>query len=307
MSITSCPMCQSPIQLELPEAAKTCSHCGADLGRWMPKPAAPPSLPLSPPPPDSSFPQQAAICSLVAPLISFVIGIFVQPQVRGNHIAMIVLGLSSTLLIIAGLILGIVALVVTKRHGREGIFRKALTGTCINGLLVLMMVIGIAGLLTARERARARPSQTGVQQSNESSPELQDKEEREAIIQARATVQTFIDALTAPSHRGLSFEVRKDFQTVGGPEHFWLREVSFDGKLFHGTVSDTPAVATQVKLGDRIAVSPNEISDWWFIDADRKKMIGGYTLRADKKRWTPERRKAWEKSVGIDSSETERK
>jgi uncharacterized membrane protein len=92
-------------------------------------------------------------------LVSFGIGIFLQPQVRGNRIAMIVLGLTSMLLIISGLILGIVALVATKRHGRAGIFGKALVGTIINGLLVLAMLVTIPGLMKAMERAKARQQQ----------------------------------------------------------------------------------------------------------------------------------------------------
>src|SRR6266581_619697 len=76
-----------------------------------PLPTPPPIIPA--PPPASSFPRQAAAFSLVAPLVSFATGIFLQPQVRGIRIAMIVLGLTSMLLIIAGLVLGIVALRAT--------------------------------------------------------------------------------------------------------------------------------------------------------------------------------------------------
>lgn len=72
---------------------------------------------------------------------------------------MIVLGLTSMLLIISGLVLGIVALIATKRQGRAGIFGKALAGTLINGLLVLAMLSGIPGLIKAMERAKARQQQ----------------------------------------------------------------------------------------------------------------------------------------------------
>ena len=97
--------------------------------------------------------------SLVAPLVAFGISVFGQPQVHGNRIAMIVLGLTSMLLIISGLILGIAALASTKKHGRAGIFGRALAGTCINGLLVLMMLISIPGMMKAMERAKARQQQ----------------------------------------------------------------------------------------------------------------------------------------------------
>jgi uncharacterized membrane protein len=112
--------------------------------------------PLPPPQPVSSFPKQAATFSLFAPLAAFVIGVIVSPQMHGNRMAMLILGLVSTFLIIGGLILGIIALVATKRHGRAGIFRKALAGTIINGILVAFMVISIIGIM---ERTKAMQRQ----------------------------------------------------------------------------------------------------------------------------------------------------
>ncbi|EEF60872.1 hypothetical protein Cflav_PD4041 [Pedosphaera parvula Ellin514] len=114
---------------------------------------------VTPSQPRSSFPKQAAAFSLFAPLVSFSIGIFVQPQVRGIRLAMMVFGLLQMLMIISGLVLGIIALIATKRHGREGIFGKAITGTCINGLLVLVMLLCIPGLMKAVERAKALQKQ----------------------------------------------------------------------------------------------------------------------------------------------------
>jgi len=87
-------------------------------------------------PPKKSFPKQAATASLFAPLLSFVIGIFLQTQMEGNRIGRIILGSISTLLLIAGFIFGITALVATKRHGRAGILGKALAGALLNGFFV---------------------------------------------------------------------------------------------------------------------------------------------------------------------------
>lgn len=122
-----------------------------------PIPTPPPIVPT--PVSASSFPRQAATFSLFAPLISIAIAIFVQPQVRGIRVAMIVFGLLQMLVITSGLVLGIVALVATKRHGRAGIFGKALAGTCINGLIVLLMLLTIPGLMKAIDRAKAKQRQ----------------------------------------------------------------------------------------------------------------------------------------------------
>lgn len=67
---------------------------------------------------------------------------------------MLVLGLTGTLLILLGFIFGIMALAATRRHGRRGVFGKAIAGTCINGLLILFMLLSIHGLIRAAQQAR---------------------------------------------------------------------------------------------------------------------------------------------------------
>jgi hypothetical protein len=93
------------------------------------------------PPPKIPFPVQAAKASLFAPLLSFIIGMLAQPQMRGNRIGMFIIGSISTLLIIAGFILGIMALVSCRRHGYVDTFGRAVTGTLINGLFVFGMLV----------------------------------------------------------------------------------------------------------------------------------------------------------------------
>lgn len=97
--------------------------------------------------------------SLFAPLASFGVNLFAEPQVRGHRSAAAVLSLTFIVLIISGLVLGIVALVSTKKHGRAGIFGWAIAGTCINGLLVFVMLISIPSQIKAAERAKDRQRQ----------------------------------------------------------------------------------------------------------------------------------------------------
>lgn len=125
-------------------------------------PPIPPQIPVSSP--ANTFARQAATFSVIAPFIAMGISVALQPQVRGNRWAMIILGLTSVLLIVLGLVFGIVALVATKRHGRHGILGKAIAGTCICGLLTLLMLISIPGLIRAAERAKAIQRQRMEQQ-----------------------------------------------------------------------------------------------------------------------------------------------
>jgi len=91
--------------------------------------------------PAGRFARQAATFSVFAPLVAFFFGIFMHLQVHGGIGLITIVRLLPMLLIISGLVFGIIALVATKRHGRKGIFGKALTGICINGLLVLLMFV----------------------------------------------------------------------------------------------------------------------------------------------------------------------
>jgi hypothetical protein len=92
--------------------------------------------------------------SLLAPFVGIGISVFGQQSVQGNRVGMIVLGGTCTLLILAGFVLGIVALMGTRQHGRKGIFGRAIAGICINGVLILFMLIAIPGFIKAAERAK---------------------------------------------------------------------------------------------------------------------------------------------------------
>ena len=123
----------------------------------MNAPNEPPILhppPLPPHRPKISFARQAATFSAVAPLVAVGISVILQPQVRGNRAAMIILGVTSVSLIVLGCIFGIVALI--RRRGEKGILGMAIAGTIICAILTLAMLASIPGLLKAMERAKQR-------------------------------------------------------------------------------------------------------------------------------------------------------
>lgn len=130
----------------------------------------PPIIPQTPAPlisapsPAGSFARQAASFSLLAPVVSIGLNVLGHQAVQGNRMGMIVLGGTCTLLILAGFVLGIVALVGTRKHGRKGIFGRAIAGTCINGIIVFFMLIAIPGFIKAAERARDTHRQRMEQQ-----------------------------------------------------------------------------------------------------------------------------------------------
>jgi hypothetical protein len=61
-------------------------------------------------------------------------------------------------------VFGIVALVGTKRHGRKGIFGRAVAGICINGIVILLMLVSIPVFKKMAENAKAVRQQRMEQQ-----------------------------------------------------------------------------------------------------------------------------------------------
>jgi hypothetical protein len=158
-------MCETDIPVEQSETIKSCAQCGADLSRWTAKRIQPPPIPVQAESSDGwYFARQAAAFSLAAPFVAMAITWFSRDAVRDNRIGVMILGSIIDLIIVSGFILGVIALVRTKKHGREGIFGKAIAGVCINGLFIAGILISFHVLTKlAVERANDRQRQRQIQ------------------------------------------------------------------------------------------------------------------------------------------------
>lgn len=86
-----------------------------------------------------------------------------------------------------------------------------------------------------------------------------------AIEKARSTVKSFTAALKSPKAGQSGFSIKMAFTDGDHIEHIWLTPVSFDGTRFTGTVSNEPEGVRSVKMGQKVSVAPDEISDWMYI------------------------------------------
>jgi hypothetical protein len=73
--------------------------------------------------------------------------------------------LATILLILAGLVFGILALVSNRKFQLEGVTPRAVGGVCISGFLILMMASGLPGLLRALEEAPERDHRQPAEQT----------------------------------------------------------------------------------------------------------------------------------------------
>lgn len=104
-----------------------------------------------------------------------------------------------------------------------------------------------------------------------------DVEMSRAVQQARRSVGVFIKALRNPAPGQHDFAVKKMFVQGDRTEHIWLSHVTYTGNRFQGFVDNKPEVIQGLKLGMKVSVNPDEITDWAYLD--HNKLVGGYTIR----------------------------
>ncbi len=116
-----------------------------------------------------------------------------------------------------------------------------------------------------------------------------DAQMKRAVRMARKHLRVFITALEHPAPGQSDFEVKKPFVQGDHVEHIWLSHVRYSGRRFHGSVDNQPQEIQGLKMGMRVSVNPNEISDWLFLD--NGKLVGGYTIRVLYNDLPPDRKK----------------
>lgn len=116
-----------------------------------------------------------------------------------------------------------------------------------------------------------------------------------AVQTAHKTVNTFITVLRSPKENQSRFAVKKPFIEGDKVEHIWLKDVSFDGRLFHGKVDNVPVDIKGARLGQEVTVALKEISDWMYVEDGR--LVGGYTICAMCENMSPAEKKQFEKDA----------
>lgn len=109
---------------------------------------------------------------------------------------------------------------------------------------------------------------------------LSDDEINGAISKAKASFSEFDKAIKANGNNYKKFMLKKGFTNEFGVEHIWLIDVRYnsDKDKFIGMVVNHPIHTKEIKLGDFVEVTKNEISDWLFCDNDDF-TFDGYTLQ----------------------------
>jgi uncharacterized protein YegJ (DUF2314 family) len=102
-----------------------------------------------------------------------------------------------------------------------------------------------------------------------------DKEMNAAIAKAKASVDMFLTNIN--SKDVTSYSIKVPVTDHGQTEHFWLADVTYANGVFTGKIDNDSELVKNVKLGQKIEVKKEDISDWLYMKGD--KMYGNYTVR----------------------------
>jgi uncharacterized protein YegJ (DUF2314 family) len=120
-----------------------------------------------------------------------------------------------------------------------------------------------------------------------------DKEMNEVISKAKNTLDQFDKALLSNKFDTSTFALKVKFPTETGAEHIWATNIKIENTSYYGIVDNLPNTTTQVKLGERIKLNKNDITDWMY--SDNGTLSGGYTIKLIRNRMTEDERKKFDK------------
>ena len=138
----------------------------------------------------------------------------------------------------------------------------------------------------------ASPAPTPASSFTDPDPEFQ-----EAVRQAQGTLHILRQALLAPkpSYTFLSLKVR--FTSEHGTEDMWTEAVFFMGDTYTVRMVEGVTLETGAHPDRLVEVKSDEVLDWMIKEKDGT-VIGGYTLRLEYERMSPEQQKRFREVTG---------
>jgi len=151
----------------------------------------------------------------------------------------------------------------------------------------LLIIAGLA-LLTVSCDSKKERVQRGDGEPDVIMVQNEDNEMNGAIANAQKTFTTdFHQALLSKNPNFSNFTVKQRFDTSdGGGEHIWIGNITFDHGKYHGIVHNDPVEPLDIKLGDKVVVNVENLSDWMYYDKNIVK--GAYTVKVLRKNMSEE-------------------
>lgn len=167
-------------------------------------------------------------------------------------------------------------------------------------LSIFLMLIALTGCnnqATTEDEVGSLAQSETTRIERESEPPIydlgdDDAEMNEAIETAKSTIDRFNSALKSGNPNFVDFALKTGFSSSKGTEHIWVVNITNEGNNFYGIVNNLPESTKEVKMGDRIQIHKDSISDWMYTN--NQMLVGGYTIRVLRKRMTNSERRLFD-------------
>ena len=148
-------------------------------------------------------------------------------------------------------------------------FARSVAGRveCKAALLGVLVGLGLATLSAGCSRSKDKVVNVSAD----------DPEMNAAIAKARSTLPVFWKSFERPARNEDSFALKVKITDANGTEHFWVNEIQRKNGKISGEINNDPEIVKSVKIGQRIDVRDEQISDWMFTR--NGKIVGNYTMR----------------------------
>ena len=160
------------------------------------------------------------------------------------------------------------------------------------------------------KKKKDKPTSKKDQTASESTVVLApkgDSKMEQAYQEARTTFNYFWRELSweyrriIPAHSFSCVKVPFSQQFSGKSEltteYMWINDIFFDGERITGTLVNQPNELTNIKVGDSVTVSLEEISDWMFSIGGQT--YGGFTIQVMRSEMDAASRKAHDDAWGL--------
>lgn len=124
-----------------------------------------------------------------------------------------------------------------------------------------------------------------------------DKEMNQAINEAKLKLSEFEKNLVSNNFDTSTFALKLRFPTETGAEHIWATSIQLVGGEYYGIVDNVPNLATQVKLGARIKLNRDNITDWMY--AENGVLRGGFTIRLIRRRMNDQEKQQFDSNFQL--------
>lgn len=166
---------------------------------------------------------------------------------------------------------------------------------------ILWLVVSLLVLLSACNDSKSTPA-VGSSDDNVTYFDGNDQVMNKAIETAKQNFEQFEQAFVAnqKSDKYTDFAIKEGFPTKdGGVEHMWVGDLTFDGKVFTGTLNNKPVMDVSVKQGDKITIDKNRLSDWMYLSNETNQLFGGYTIRVIRDAMSADEQKQFDQESGF--------